>query len=184
MTPEKQLISMLRKNIDTTSINAWHFKSHGGGMPADYQSKIYSAQDVGLPDLICCINGIFIGIECKIYPREFTTHQCSTLRKIIIAGGVGIGVVLFEQKIMLLTLSQILQYRSGKKKDTCNNGYSICKSPNDTMLLACITLEYAASKEKIKEIGFENYDQYIKNTFPLYEKRLKLNNPQKEGAAT
>src|SRR3972149_9835862 len=104
MTPEKQLISMLRKNIDTTSINAWHFKSHGGGMPADYQSKIYSAQDVGLPDLICCINGIFIGIECKIYPREFTTHQCSTLRKIIIAGGVGIGVVLFEQKIMLLTL--------------------------------------------------------------------------------
>jgi hypothetical protein len=53
---------------------AW--KEHGG---------MYGQS--GLPDIICCCRGRFIGLEVKIETGKATTLQTATLRKIQNAGG-------------------------------------------------------------------------------------------------
>jgi len=50
----------------------------------------------GIPDLLGCVDGIFVGIEVKIKRERvilYTDHQRFHLMNIRIAGGIGVGVV-------------------------------------------------------------------------------------------
>lgn len=71
----KDIIEMLR-----TDFQGFYFKSHGGAY-----------QVVGLPDIIGCYKGRFIGIEVKLPGKEatFTRIQKDRIDKITRAGGVG-----------------------------------------------------------------------------------------------
>ena len=46
----------------------------------------------GVPDILCCINGRFVGIECKANGGKTTRLQDSNLDAIRKAGGVAIVV--------------------------------------------------------------------------------------------
>jgi len=48
----------------------------------------YSAP--GIPDILACVNGYFVGIECKMWRGRPTEAQQLHLRDITRAGGVGV----------------------------------------------------------------------------------------------
>lgn len=43
----------------------------------------------GVPDIVACINGRFVGIECKAGDNKPTALQTKNLNDIINAGGIG-----------------------------------------------------------------------------------------------
>jgi hypothetical protein len=55
------------------------FKIHGGDNPF---------QSVGIPDLLCCFYGRFVGLEAKIPGNKPSAIQRATLRQIEAAGGI------------------------------------------------------------------------------------------------
>lgn len=59
--------------------NTWFFKVWGGG----YQRS-------GIPDLICCINGVFVAIELKSEIGNPTELQKMNIKNINSAGGIGV----------------------------------------------------------------------------------------------
>jgi len=62
----------------------------------------------GVPDVICCVNGKFLGIECKAGDSSPTTLQHLELDAIRRAGGT--AVVINEDKITMLSgIINILQ---------------------------------------------------------------------------
>lgn len=88
-----ELESKLQKRIQNylTSIGAYEFKVHG---------EIFMR--AGIPDIICCYKGRFIGIEAKEpgnYPSEL---QLAHGRKIVKAGGIfGVCYSLEEAKKLI-----------------------------------------------------------------------------------
>jgi len=46
----------------------------------------------GVPDIVACVAGIFLGIECKAGRGKATALQMRELHRIAAAGGVGIVV--------------------------------------------------------------------------------------------
>ena len=77
MAQEKNFERKVRKYLD--SIDAYHFKIWGGGF-----------QKAGLPDVICCNNGIFIAIELKASNGHASELQKYNCKKINQSGGIGI----------------------------------------------------------------------------------------------
>ncbi|MCA1624151.1 MAG: VRR-NUC domain-containing protein [Acidobacteria bacterium] len=75
MQPESQLIRQIKAYLDT--INAFHFKVHG----SEYMMA-------GLPDIICCYRGYYIGIEAKMPGNKLSERQKYIKSKIEQAKGV------------------------------------------------------------------------------------------------
>ena len=75
---EKQLQNKVIQYLKATP-NTWFFKVWGGGF-----------QRSGIPDLICCINGVFIAIELKADNGKPTALQEYNIRQINASGGIGI----------------------------------------------------------------------------------------------
>lgn len=57
-----------------------------------YVCKVNLSSRNGVPDLLCCLRGRFIGIEVKSEQNKPTPLQEFNLRKITQAGGVGVVV--------------------------------------------------------------------------------------------
>lgn len=74
--PEGKLVSRTRKLLK--SKNARAFNIHGGDNPF---------QEVGIPDLLVCYRGRFIGLEAKQEGEEPSLKQKAVLREIQNAGG-------------------------------------------------------------------------------------------------
>ena len=79
MTPEGKV--KLRVKLLLTSVNAYYFlpATHGYGSS-------------GIPDIVACINGRFVGIECKAGKGKTTALQEKNLNAISQAGGLSIVV--------------------------------------------------------------------------------------------
>ena len=79
MTPEGKV--KLRVKLLLTSINAYYFlpATHGYGSS-------------GIPDIVACINGRFVGIECKAGKGKTTALQEKNLNAITQAGGLSVVV--------------------------------------------------------------------------------------------
>lgn len=77
---QRKVIKYLNSLPDT-----WFFKVWGGGF-----------QRSGIPDLIVCINGVFIAIELKGDGGKSTALQEMNIRKINAASGI--GVILYPEK--------------------------------------------------------------------------------------
>ena len=56
----------------------------------------------GVPDLVCCLAGVFVGIECKAGKGAPTELQLLELRKILAAGGHAVIVWDREEDIQKL----------------------------------------------------------------------------------
>ena len=58
--------------------------------PKGYFRKVHGNQfqNIGVPDLLCCVNGRFLGLEIKLPGKKPTPAQILELQKIAKAGGV------------------------------------------------------------------------------------------------
>lgn len=54
----------------------------------------------GVPDIVCCYNGVFIGIECKAKGNKPTPLQEAQMQKIRQAGGY--TIVINEENVSIL----------------------------------------------------------------------------------
>lgn len=59
------------------------FNIHGGDNPF---------QEVGIPDLLVCYQGLFIGLECKLPGEQPSPRQRVVLKRIESAGGYATAV--------------------------------------------------------------------------------------------
>lgn len=74
MTPEAKTKQRVRKILDDAG--AYHFNPFGGGYGR-----------AGIPDIIACVNGCFLAIECKAGKGKTTALQDRELENIRAAGG-------------------------------------------------------------------------------------------------
>ena len=88
MTPEKKVKQ--RAVAQLKAMGAYYFYPIGGPFAAG-----------GIPDIICCLNGRFIGIECKAGKGKTTALQDKNLAAITAAGGL--ALVINEENVDLLT---------------------------------------------------------------------------------
>jgi Holliday junction resolvase len=54
----------------------------------------------GIPDIVCCYKGKFIGIECKTHGKKPTALQQSNLQEIVNNGGI--AIVIDETSVFIL----------------------------------------------------------------------------------
>ena len=90
--PESKLVKRLQKLIKDEG--GCFFKIHGGDNPF---------QAVGIPDLLCCIYGQFVGIEVKMPGEKLRPMQRVALGEIYRAGGIAAVVETVEQGKNLLS---------------------------------------------------------------------------------
>jgi Holliday junction resolvase len=79
MTPEGKVKKQVKKVLD--DVGAYHFSP----MTAGYGRS-------GVPDIIACVKGKFIGIECKAGKNEPTLLQKHNMKLINQSGGLSIVV--------------------------------------------------------------------------------------------
>lgn len=77
---ESDLIRKISEYLKTVS-GLFFWKEHGG---------MYGT--AGIPDLIICYKGRFIGLECKVGKNKPTLLQEVTIKQIIAAGGYAVVV--------------------------------------------------------------------------------------------
>jgi Holliday junction resolvase len=95
MTPEGKVKKQVKKILD--DVGAYHFSP----MTAGYGRS-------GVPDIIACVKGKFIGIECKAGKNEPTLLQKHNMKLINQSGGL--SIVVNEGNIeSLLTLVKEIQ---------------------------------------------------------------------------
>jgi Holliday junction resolvase len=73
-TPEKKVKDKVVKILK--ELGAYYFYPVTGGFGRS-----------GVPDIVCCLNGNFIGIECKAGDNKATALQNKNLEEIQAAGG-------------------------------------------------------------------------------------------------
>ena len=88
-----QLEAPITKKIMKTlkEMGAFRYKTHGA-----------IDQQRGLPDIICCYKGRFIGLEVKRPGRDATELQAFTIKQIRLAGGIAGVVHSVEEAVTLL----------------------------------------------------------------------------------
>ena len=79
MTPEKKVKTKVVEILK--GFGAYYFYASTGGYGAS-----------GVPDIICCYKGRFIGIECKAGKGKTTALQEKNLNNIMTAGGTALVI--------------------------------------------------------------------------------------------
>ena len=94
-TPEGKVKKQVKKILD--DVGAYHFSP----MTAGYGRS-------GVPDIIACVKGKFIGIECKAGKNEPTLLQKHNMDLIQRAGGYTIVVNESNMQVLLTTLKELV----------------------------------------------------------------------------
>lgn len=87
MTPEKKVKSKAAKTLKEMGV--YYFYPATGG----YGSS-------GVPDIVCCYKGLFLGLECKAGKNKPTELQKMNLEQIKKAGGI--ALVINEDNVVQL----------------------------------------------------------------------------------
>lgn len=74
---ERDIVAGIKRYLISLGDDMFFWKEHGG----PYGTS-------GIPDIICCYKGRFIGMECKLPGGRLTELQKRTLAKINRAGGI------------------------------------------------------------------------------------------------
>lgn len=90
MQPERKLVQKIQAYLDKRGARS--FKIHGDD----------SFQEAGIPDLLVCWRGWFIGLEVKLPGNTPSPIQEKVLREIKEAGGIAEVVTSVEQVVNLL----------------------------------------------------------------------------------
>lgn len=100
MTPEAKVKAKVAKIL--VKLGVYYFFPAANGMGR-----------AGIPDIICCMDGLFIGIECKAGKNVPTALQERELSRI--AEAKGLAWVINEQNVD--KLEEVLNDRRSKKND-------------------------------------------------------------------
>jgi len=79
-TPESHVKRAVKAYLD--KVGVWHFSPVSNGMGVH-----------GIPDIIACWRGRFVGIECKAPGKRFNTSELQKMQLTAIAKHEGIAVV-------------------------------------------------------------------------------------------
>ena len=90
MLPEKQIENKIRRFLDYQG--AYHIKHFGCAFTK-----------AGVPDLLICLNGLFIGIEVKSEKGKLSELQEKHLQQIKDAGGISLMARSVDEVIYYLT---------------------------------------------------------------------------------
>ena len=83
----------------------------------------------GVPDIVACIDGIFVGIECKAKGNKPTKLQLKNLQQIVDAGGfaavvdeTGLGILSLKLSVTfdtsaIVVPNSVLDYTAQHEKD-------------------------------------------------------------------
>ena len=74
---ERDIVAAIKKYLASLGSDVFFWKEHGG----PYGTS-------GIPDIICCYKGRFIGMECKLPGGRLTELQKRAIGKINRAGGI------------------------------------------------------------------------------------------------
>ncbi len=77
---ESDIVKAIKRYLNTVP-ECFFWKEHGG---------MYGT--AGIPDIICCYRGRFIGLEVKTEKGQPTELQKATIKRIINAGGTAVVV--------------------------------------------------------------------------------------------
>lgn len=94
MTPEARCKRRVKDILDTNGV--YHFMPFGTG-----------AGRAGIPDIICCVNGFFLAIECKAGKGKTTALQDRELGRIRLAGGA--AWVIYDTDDAMRVLHAVVQ---------------------------------------------------------------------------
>ncbi len=83
---ERDIVTAIRKYLASLGSDVFFWKEHG---------SVYGSN--GVPDIICCYKGRFLGLECKLPGGRLTKLQKRTIEKINRAGGVACRVESVEE---------------------------------------------------------------------------------------
>jgi hypothetical protein len=64
----------------------FHYRNNSGAFK-DTQNHFYRFGELSSPDIICVINGLFVGIEVKAPKSKQSEHQVEFQRQLEMAGG-------------------------------------------------------------------------------------------------
>ena len=78
---ERDIVAAIKRYLLTLGDAVFFWKEHGG---------MYGT--AGIPDLIVCYKGRFIGLECKVGKNTATALQQQTIRQILKADGYAVVV--------------------------------------------------------------------------------------------
>ena len=78
---ERDIVTAIRKYLASLGSDVFFWKEHG---------SVYGMN--GVPDIICCYKGRFLGLECKLPGGRLTKLQKRAIEKINRAGGVACRV--------------------------------------------------------------------------------------------
>ena len=98
-TPEKKVKDKVTKTLREEGVYYFLPATHGFGRS-------------GVPDIVCCVSGMFLGIECKAGKNKPTLLQVRELEAIRTAGGMAV-VVNEENWDMVRPLLQQLSSKRG-----------------------------------------------------------------------
>lgn len=74
---ERDIVTAIKKFLSSLGSDVFFWKEHGG----PYGTS-------GVPDIICCYKGRFLGLEAKLPGGKLTELQKRALEKINRAGGI------------------------------------------------------------------------------------------------
>ena len=75
---ERDIVAAIKRYLTSLGSDVFFWKEHAGA---------YST--AGIPDIICCYKGRFLGLEVKLPGGRLTELQKRALEKINRAGGIG-----------------------------------------------------------------------------------------------
>ena len=78
---ERDIVTVIKRYLASLVSDVFFWKEHG---------SVYGTN--GVPDIICCYKGRFLGLECKLPGGRLTKLQKRTIEKINRAGGVACRV--------------------------------------------------------------------------------------------
>lgn len=78
---ERDVVASIKKYLASLGSDVFFWKEHGG----PYSSA-------GIPDIICCYKGRFLGLEVKLPSGKLTELQKRAIEKINSAGGIACRV--------------------------------------------------------------------------------------------
>ena len=78
---ERDIVTAIKKYLASLGSDVFFWKEHG---------SVYGTN--GVPDIICCYKGRFLGLECKLPGGRLTELQNRAIEKINRAGGVACRV--------------------------------------------------------------------------------------------
>ena len=102
---EKDIVAAVKRYLSSLGSDVFFWKEHGGPYGC-----------AGIPDIICCYKGRFIGLECKLPGSRLTQLQKRAIEKINRAGGIACRVESVED------VRRVIECMDLKERDDTNAG--------------------------------------------------------------